>query len=51
MFACGPFTRVAFAYHEGYLVLGTPKMHPEGHAGDLIKTLCGHEIARTWRWR
>ena len=51
MFASGPFTRVIFAISEGDLVLGTPRMHPEGRAGDLVKTLYGHEVARTWRWR
>jgi len=51
MYASGPFTRVVFAIREGYLEIGTPRMHSEGRTGDLVNTICGHEISRTYRWR
>ena len=51
MYASGPFTRVVFAIREGYLEIGTPRTHPEGQAGDLVNTIYGHEVNRTYRWR
>lgn len=51
MYASGPFTRVVFAIREGYLEIGTPRVHHIGHAGDLVNTICGHETDRAYRWR
>lgn len=48
MYASGPFTKVVFAWCEGYLCIGIPRIHPLGCKGDLIN-IVSHTAPTMWK--